>query len=144
MSTAAETLRIVHEVFAAFDAHDLERFRRLLAPEVVLGDVTGVGAPVAGPAAVCEAVSVMLDAFPDLRVTVTNSFAEGERGVVEVIRVGTHTGPLRLPTGTIPPTGRPLRLPECVVFRVREGRIHEMTAYTDRLAGMAQLGLLPS
>lgn len=144
MTTAGQTLAVVREVFAAFDAHDLARFRALLAAEVVMLDATGVGPDLVGVDAVVAAVSVMTDAFPDLRVTVTNIFADGERGVAEVLREGTNSGPLRLPGGTVQPTGRPLRLPECVVFRVHEGHVTSMTAYTDPLSGMAQLGLLPA
>jgi ketosteroid isomerase-like protein len=144
MNTSEQTLAVIADVFAAFHAHDLVRFRALLAEDVVMPDATGIGPALSGPDAVVAAVSVVGDAFPDLRVTVTNAFADGERGVAEVLREGTHAGPLRLPGGPISPTGRALRLPECVVFRVRGGRVSSMTAYTDPLSGMTQLGLLPS
>lgn len=143
MNSSARTLTVIHEVFAAFHAHDLARFRALLADDVVMPDATGVGSAVVGPDAVVAAVSVMADAFPDLRVTVKNALADGERGAAEVLREGTHTGPLRLPVGVVPPTGRSLRLPECVTFVVRDGLVTSMTAYTDPLSGMAQLGLFP-
>lgn len=143
-STSAETLAVIHEVFAAFHAHDLARFRTLLAEDVTMPDATGTGNTLVGPDAVVGAVSMMADAFPDLCVTIMNAFADGERGVAEVLREGTHTAPLRLSGGAVPPTGRPLRLPECVVFQVRNGRVASMTAYTDPLSGMAQLGLMPA
>jgi steroid delta-isomerase-like uncharacterized protein len=137
-----ETLAVIDAVFAAFNAHEIEQFRVLLAPDVVMPDSSGVGPDLHGPEAVVSAVSVMADAFPDLRVTVRNAFADGERGVAEVLREGTHTGPLNLPTGAVPPTGKLLRLPESVVFVVRDGKVISMTANTDILSGMAQLGLI--
>lgn len=144
MNNSAQTVAVMREVFAAFHAHDLARFRALLAEDVIMPDASGTGSTLVGPDAVVRAVSMMADAFPDLRVTVRNAFADGERGVAEVLREGTHTGPLRLPVGEVPPTGRALRLPECIVFQVRDGRVVSMTAYTDPLSGMAQLGLLPA
>ncbi len=134
------TLKIIREVFMAFDAHDLDRFRALLSPEAVMQDASGQ--IVQGPDQIVAGVSVMLEAFPDLRVTITNAFANGEHGVVEVMRQGIHTGPLRLPDREVPPTGRSLRLPESAVFEVRDGRIAAMRVYTDQLTGMMQLGLL--
>ena len=142
MTGSENTISVIRAVFAAFNAHDIGHFRVLLAPDVVLPDSSGVGPDLHGPDAVVGAVSVMANAFPDLRVTVRNVFADGERGVAEVLREGTHTGPLNLPTGAVPPTGRSLRLPESVVFVVRDGKVSSMTAYTDILSGMAQLGLL--
>src|SRR5277367_171441 len=36
---------------------------------------------------------------------------------------GTHNGDLALPAGTIPPTGKAMRIPCCDVFRAKDGRI---------------------
>ena len=143
MSTSDQTLAVVRAVFAAFDAHDLDRFRQLLADDAVL--VVAGGPPsFEGPDAIVTAVSATLEALPDLRVHVTSAFADGERGAAEVVREGTNTGPVRLPSGEHPPTGRRVRLPECVTFVVREGRVVRMAPYADQLAALAQLGLLPA
>lgn len=139
MNSSEDTLEIIHEVFAAFDAHDLDHFRSLLTPKTVMQDASGQ--IVKGPDAIISAVSMMLDAFPELRVSVTNAFADGLRGVAEVMREGIHSGPLRLPSGEVPPTGKRLRLPETVVFEIQNGKISSMRVYTDQLTGMIQLGL---
>ena len=142
MDDSAQTLAVVRDVFAAFDAHDLDRFRALLAPDVVL-DVGGGAQTFEGPDAVVAAVGATFAILPDLRVTVANAFASGARGVAEVVREGTHTGPVPLPDGTeAPPTGRAVRLPECAVFEVRGGAVARMAVYTDRLDTSQQLGLL--
>ncbi|MDB4949210.1 MAG: putative ester cyclase [Gemmatimonadetes bacterium] len=141
MSETQQTLDVMRAVFAGFHAHDLAAVRGLLADDVAMPD-PNTGAALHGPDALIAAVSVMLDAFPDLHVSVTNAFADGERGVVEVMRTGTHTGPLRLPSGEVPATGRKLHLGEAVVFVVRGGKVVSFTPYTDQLAGMMQLELL--
>lgn len=43
----------------------------------------------------------------------------------------------------LPPTDARVRLPECAVFRVAEGKIIRLVVYTDRLETFQQLGLLP-
>jgi predicted ester cyclase len=90
------------------------------------------------------AVSVTAQAIPDLRVTVTSMFAHGPLAAAEVIREGTHTGAAVLPDGTpVPPSGRAVRLPECLVFTVRDGHVVRMAPYVDMLDTLRQLGVLP-
>ncbi len=141
MTTTDQTLAIIQEVFAAFRAHDVERFRNLLTPDSVLHNPS-TGETFLNSDAIVAAVSIVLEAVPDLDPQVTNAFAAGEWGVAEVMRVGTHSGPLRLPTGEVPPSGRPLRLAECVVFRVADGKVLSMSAYTDTYVALQQFGLL--
>ena len=141
MPDSDATLAVVHAVFEAFDAHDLDRFRSLLAAGAILS-ANGGAQTVSGAEAVVEAVSLTFALLPDLRVTVTDAFACGDRGIAEVLREGTHSGPVPLPDGTVsPPTGRRVRLPECVVFEVHDGLVHRMSVYADTLDTARQLGL---
>ena len=143
MTNTVSTLALVKEVFVAFDTHDLTRFRDLLADDAVL-NVGGGEESVHGADAIVAAVRVTLQAIPDLRVTVTNAFAEGNRGVAEVVREGTHSAAVDLPGSIeVPPTHRKVRLPECVVFTLHEKKITRMVVYTDRLDTFQQLGLIP-
>lgn len=89
------------------------------------------------------AIRATLDAFPDLRPEVTNLFADGEQAVAEVVRTGTNTGELQLPNGSIPPTDRKVRMPECLILRVRDEKVVSITAYVDRLHVLNELGLAP-
>jgi ketosteroid isomerase-like protein len=144
MSESEQTLAVVRRVFAAFAAHDLRAFRDLLHPEVVL-QVGGGPAAITGPDAVVAAVSVTIQAIPDLRVTVTALFAHGPLAAAEVVREGTHTGAAALPDGTpVPPSARAVRLPECVVFTVHDGKVVRMAPYVDMLDTLRQLGVLPA
>jgi len=140
MNDTKQTLSIVRDVFEAFQAHDLDAFRALLADDAVLRDPSS-GQVQRGPDAIVAAVKVVLDAIPDIHPEVENLFADGERAAAEVVRTGTHTGELKLPSGTVPPTGREVRLPESIFFRVREGKLVSMTTYVDRMHVMEQLGL---
>jgi steroid delta-isomerase-like uncharacterized protein len=82
-------------------------------------------------------------AFPDSQMEVTALIDSGGHAVAEGVYCGTHTGPLATPQGEVPPTGRALRLPICLVFEVTAGRIASNHAYYDQMTFAAQLGLLP-
>jgi steroid delta-isomerase-like uncharacterized protein len=82
-------------------------------------------------------------AFPDSRMEVTTIIESGRHAVAEGVYTGTHTGPLTTPQGEVPPTGRTLQLPICLVFEVAAGRITSNHAYYDQMTLAAQLGLLP-
>jgi ketosteroid isomerase-like protein len=114
MTKSDETLEAITKVFAAFDAHDLDAFHALLAPDAVF--VIGGGErTLVGPDAIVDGVRPTLEALPDLKVSIRNAFADGERGVAEVMREGVNNGAIRRPDGTVrQPTGRKVRLAECV------------------------------
>jgi len=140
---AEQTLQLIQSAFSAMQDHDLDRFRDLLAEDATLYDPSSEAAPPRGPAAIAAALAPMLKAFPDLQIEVRTLVADGARAAAEVVRTGTHTGDLELLGGTVPPTGREVRLPECIVFEVRDGQIQSMTTYVDRLHVLKQLDAAP-
>ena len=80
--------------------------------------------------------------FPDNRFEVKNVVEAGDQVAMEGDWVGTHTGPLPLPTGqSVPATGRSVRAPFVTMFRVRDGRIASHRGYLDLAAFLGQLGL---
>jgi len=109
-----------------------------LAPDACLIDIVSKEA-VNGPDAIVAAVRPMLRAFPDLDVEVTSLTVEGDRAVAELMRWGTHTGPLDTPEGEIPPTGNRVRMPEVIVMEMESGKVEVMKAYVDRHEIMTQL-----
>jgi len=131
------TYDAVSAVLVAFQGHDLNDLPALLTSDAVLRDSSD--AVVEGPTAIVEAIRPMLVAFPDLEVEVVSLFTSGDRAVAELVRTGTHTGPLRGPEMEIPPTGRTARMPEAILFRVRDGRVSELRAYVDRLHVLQEL-----
>src|SRR5262245_7867143 len=144
MSESDQTLSVVRQVLAAFAAHDVDAFRDLLHPDVVM-QVGGGPTTIAGIGAVVDAVLVTVRAIPDLRVTVVSAFACGPLAAAELVREGTHTVAVSLPDGTpLPPSGRAVRLPECLMFTVRSGKVVRMAPYVDMLDTLRQLGALPT
>ena len=97
---------------------------------------------------------VMVDEFQDtteLQVEIlkvlfgtgrSRFFTVGDTVIVELALQGTHKGPLALPMGTIPPTGKRMDAPCCDVFRLRDGKIESFNCYPSGTVTMAQLGVL--
>ena len=84
-------------------------------------------------------------AFPDLKINHTNVFEDGKGNVaLEFEATGTHTGPLAGPGGTIPPTGKSVKLFVSETHRIENGKIVAIHNYQDSGSLMAQLGVLPA
>src|SRR5262249_39623606 len=143
MSESDQTLSVVRRVFAAFAAHDLDAFRDLLHPDVVL-HIGGGPTTLAGIDAGAAAVSVTVRAVPHLRGTVGSAFPPGPLPPPGGGRGGAPNGAAGPPGGTpLPPSGRAVRLPECLMFTVRGGKVMRMAPYVDMLDTLRQLGALP-
>jgi hypothetical protein len=80
---------------------------------------------------------------PDLKHTVMSSVELGDTIALEVTAEGANTGPLRLPAGEVPATGKAWRLPACVMFRVQDGVFKSYHIYLDMADFLAQIGLMP-
>jgi len=86
--------------------------------------------------------------FPDARLTILNSVAEGEWVVVLCTYSGTHRGTSNIPVDGgmlvgVPPTGRSFEVQHIHMYRVLDGKIAEHFANRDDVGMMRQLGLLP-
>ena len=64
--------------------------------------------------------------------------------IVELALQGTHKGPLALPAGTVPATGKRMDAPCCDVFRLVDGKIQSFNCYPSGTIILAQLGVFPS
>ncbi len=79
-------------------------------------------------------------AFPDLKETVEEQVAEGEKGVTFFRARGTHTGETE---AFGPPTDNRMEITGMVMDRVAGGKIAESRLVFDALGMMHQLGLVP-
>jgi steroid delta-isomerase-like uncharacterized protein len=121
MSTANKALirRVFDEIIPAGDTAAM---LELMDPGFVDHDpLPGQPPAAAGGAYV---VSTMHTAHPDLRFTVDDLVAEGDRVTIRWTLRATNTGPM---LGR-PPTGRAVELAAIVIFRIDDGRIAERWA----------------
>jgi steroid delta-isomerase-like uncharacterized protein len=116
-------LEIVDEIVAAgYVAHDPA------SPE-----------PVKGPDGLKAFITVYREAFPDLRATVEEQIAEGDKVLTRWSARGTHEGELL----GIPPTGKQSTVTGMTLDRFEGGKIAESWDNWDTLGMLQQLGVVP-
>lgn len=87
-----------------------------------------------------QILTTMRSAFPDLKVTVQDVIAEGDKVVQRRTFEGTHRGEFF----GIPPTGKTVSVGQIIVSRIAGGKIVEEWAETDFLGMLQQVGAAPS
>jgi predicted ester cyclase len=138
----AQAREVMDKVTAAVVAHDTEALRRLYAAEAVA--VTPDIGEVKGRDAVVDWINEFTIAFPDVHFELVGQYEDGDVAIDEGYFVGTHKGPLPMPTGDLAPTGRQVRLRECDIAVVSDGLVSEHRFYYDQAEFMAQLGVTPA
>ncbi|HEX4418561.1 MAG TPA: nuclear transport factor 2 family protein [Kofleriaceae bacterium] len=101
-----------------------------------------LGVTYRGPDELGKTVEVYASAFPDMHRELFRFFVAGDTVIVELALQGTHQGPLPMPMGTIPPTGKRIDAPCCDVFRLVNGKIQSFNCYVSGTVLLAQLGVL--
>jgi steroid delta-isomerase-like uncharacterized protein len=115
---------------------DADVFDEVLAPEFVYHSP---GAP-PDLGGFKQLLPMFRAAFPDMRGTVEDLIAEGDKVVDRMTFQATHQGELM----GIPPTGNTVTVTEMHISRIAEGKIVERWGQTDMLGMMQQLGVVPS
>ena len=87
-----------------------------------------------------EFTNHVLQAFPDLTVTIEWVVAEGDTVVVRWTGTPTHRGEFL----STPPTGRKVELSSVDVFTFKNGKIGSVSAHPDTARTLHSLGHLPS
>jgi ketosteroid isomerase-like protein len=137
MGEAADVMRRKIDVF---NAQDGEQFAALLSPDV---EWSVPGAHLRSPEHVVAYFSPLWEAFPDLKLTITQILEEGPVAVVLGRCEGTHLGTFSTPGGDIPSTGQRLVLTFSDGIEVAGGRIRSGRCHFDRLELLEQLGVAP-
>jgi steroid delta-isomerase-like uncharacterized protein len=133
----ADAAAIAAEMVEKVNKRDIEGFREMLHPDYTY---QGAGGPVQKGVQVGVGVVVMFTtAFPDLRLTITNQYSDGDVSVVEFTATGTHKAELE----GIPATGKSITVKVADVVTVRDGKVLGEREYYDQLGMMQQLGVIP-
>jgi len=147
MSTQ-DTVALVRSPFDLYNSHQsdpdwLEKLQAVYPADSTFTNVP-LGVTLPGSEGVKQQVLFLAGAFPDSSVEITQVIATEDQAVVEFTVRGTNTGPLHLPTGDVPATGRSLELRCCSVFQIRNGKIVSEHIYYDTMTMLQQLGLVPA
>lgn len=130
-----ENKRVVRRLFEeVYNQGSLSVIDDLFA-EHALGHDPTREEPVRGVESYRLAATSFLEAFPDLRVSLDDLVAEGDRVAARWTLVGHHEGTFM----GVPPSGNLVREGGMIIYRLAEGRIAEYWGATDMLALMRQL-----
>jgi hydroxyacylglutathione hydrolase len=135
----AETTRVVREYFAALGRAERDAQQRYYAQDAQ-ANLHGILGPT-GREEVAAFFSDLYDAFPDWRLSVVETVAEGDGVAVRWRARGTFAGP-----GTFmgfEPNGARVDLEGVDLVRIRDGRIAVLDAYMNGADLARQLGALP-
>jgi ketosteroid isomerase-like protein len=135
-----DNVAAVRNAYAVAERKDLEGWINLFTPDGVFVD-NSVGATCRGRAPRRPG--------PQLRRGV---FQHAPRAISHLCRwqcrcgatgpAGTHDGPLQLPFGELPATGKRMDAPCCDVFELEDGKIKRFDCYPEGSIIFAQLGVL--
>jgi steroid delta-isomerase-like uncharacterized protein len=134
----AATFRRFHD---AINTRDIEFIAKTI-DEIAEADVvvhTPVPVQTTGADSLKQAMASLLQAFPDIELTVEDLIADGDRVAGRNAFGGTHEGEYM----GLPPTGKRFAIEEIVIFRFVDGRIAESWAVVDVFSQMRQLGAIP-
>jgi steroid delta-isomerase-like uncharacterized protein len=82
-------------------------------------------------------------ALPDSHMVIDHVLDGGDEVVVEGPFLGTHTGDLLSPQGTIPASGNKVEVRFADYFKASGGHITDHRTYWDQVEMMTQLGAMP-
>ncbi|UKA76402.1 nuclear transport factor 2 family protein [Arthrobacter sp. FW306-07-I] len=129
-------------LMAAMAAKDIEELADCFAADAVLR--TPDQGEISGREAIAEYFHHFWEAMPDVRYEQSARHEAVDVAIVEGFVAGTNSRSLGLPTGgTLPATGKQVRVRSCDIARVQAGLITAHHAYFDQMELLGQLGLLP-
>jgi steroid delta-isomerase-like uncharacterized protein len=137
MSTEANKELVRRYYDEVHNGRNYDRVEDLVAPDFKEHD------PLPGQGAGREGMKdrdKMLAAHLDVRFTVEDIIAEGEKVVVRWRNHGTHIGEFL----GIPPTGKEFSVEGINVYRVIDGKLAEGWGVVDVFGQLLQLGVIPS
>lgn len=82
--------------------------------------------------------------MPDLKYTIEEMIAEGDKVVVRSTITGTHSNDFPTPFGIAKPTGKLIKFSAITIHRLENGKIVEDIFENNNLEFYQQLGVLPA
>jgi steroid delta-isomerase-like uncharacterized protein len=130
------------ELIEAFNSGDGNRFKKYLAADVVYDEVA-TQRKIQGADAWVQLWEGWRRAMPDVKGTITNTVASGNTVMQEITWDGNQTGPLELPGGTFPASGKRQITRSSHVLIFEGDRVKQCRHYFDVLSLLQQLGAMP-
>ena len=133
--------QIVRHAYKVAEDMDTAAWSAAFTPDGTFTDES-IGITWQGPRDLPEQVENYHRAFPDIHRELYHVYVSDNMVVVQLALQGTHQGPLRLPAGTLPATGKKMDAPCCDVFEVTDGKIKRFDCYPEGSVILTQLGVI--
>jgi steroid delta-isomerase-like uncharacterized protein len=134
-------VEIARELVEAFNVGDQARFKRHLTPNVTYDEVA-TQRKIQGPDAFVQSWEQWRRAFPNVKGNITNTVASENTVLQEVTWAGTQDGPLELPTGTHPASGKQMTTRASFLCVFEGEKVRECRHYFDMLQMLKQIGAI--
>jgi ferritin-like metal-binding protein YciE/predicted ester cyclase len=143
-STAGgEIAGLARKAFDALNEHNLDKWSQCVSDSFRSEAPGAVG--VQNKTEAREYNQIFINAFPDLRFTITQIISEGDRAAVHWEATGTHKGQLRTPTGDmIPPTGKQVKGVGCTILEGKGDKLTRGWIFWDMVSLLHQLDMMPA
>jgi len=134
--------QVIRSFYDAVNRHDFEKLSSFFADNGEFRDIS-LEQVYRGRSEIRSMGESWLKAVPDMKLNVLNIFGSGDVYCVELSMAGTHKGPLEVPTGSIPATGKQINVPSCDVIRLKNGKIESLSCYFASTVLLSQIGAMP-
>ena len=124
----------------AYNKKDWNAAKAALTPDVTYDEVATLR-KIQGVDKVLEVWRGWATAMPDSQASFDGEFATENTVVLQLTWRGTHTGPLRLPSGEIAPTGKKIEVRACQIIEVADDKAQNIVQYFDMATLFRQLGI---
>ncbi len=124
---SGENKAIVRRVYEIISTGDFDRAEEIVNADVPDNELLPCDPPATLIDTCKETFSEVREAFPDVRVTVEDLVAEGDRVVARVTMRGTHKRDFQ----GLAPTGKLVQVRAIDMFRISNGKIVEHWGYAD-------------
>jgi steroid delta-isomerase-like uncharacterized protein len=136
---AQDIIEIAKASIIAYNDKNWSAAEAALSPDIVYEETATQRKP-KGVREVLTAWRGWAEAFPDSRATFQNALVSGNTVVIELTWRGKHTGLLQLPSGSLPPTGKPIEIQACQIIEVEGTKAKRIRHYFDIATLLQQLG----
>jgi len=131
--------KIARENVEAYSSGNWEQLKASLSPDCVYDEI-GTQRKMKGADELVQAYQAWKQAIPDGKGTIKDTLVSGNKVAQEVVWTGTQSGPLPSPSGTIPPSGKPISVPGAQVITFEGDKIVELKQYFNLMTLLQQIG----
>ena len=125
---------------AAWNNGDFAVLDEMIPPTALDHSTIPGKSPEKGPASFKSIIGMFRAAVPDIKLTIDDEFAEGDKVVHRWNLAGTHTG---APLFGVPAKGEKIQFSGTTIVRLDNGKVAERWSNVDEMAIARQLGLIP-